>query len=101
MSRPRRYLSEFLASALLLVTVLGSGLMAERLAGGNDAITLLANTLATIGGLYVLIEVYGPVRGAHLKPVVSAVLAARGQLRVRTHVQRQLRWHRQRTRPAS
>jgi glycerol uptake facilitator-like aquaporin len=76
----KRLLSEFLATGLLLVTVVGSGIMAERLAGGNDAIALIANTLATIGGLYVLIEVFGPVSGAHMNPAVSAVMAARGGL---------------------
>lgn len=76
----RRLLSEFLATGLLLVTVIGSGIMGERLAGGNDAIALLANTLATIGGLYVLIEVFGPVSGAHMNPAVSAVMATRGAL---------------------
>lgn len=76
----KRLLSEFLATGLLLVTVVGSGIMAERLAGGNDAIALIANTLATIGGLYVLIEVFGPISGAHMNPAVSAVMAARGGL---------------------
>ena len=80
MSPPRRYLSEFIATGLLLATVIGSGIMAERLAGGNAAVALLANTLATIGGLYILIEVFGPVSGAHMNPAVSAVLAARGEL---------------------
>ena len=76
----KRLLSEFLATGLLLVTVVGSGIMAERLADGNDAIALIANTLATIGGLYVLIEVFGPISGAHMNPAVSAVMAARGGL---------------------
>lgn len=76
----RRLLSEFLATGLLLATVVGSGIMAERLAGGNDALALIANTLATIGGLYILIEVFGPVSGAHMNPAVSAVMAARGEL---------------------
>lgn len=76
----KRLLSEFLATGLLLATVVGSGIMAERLAGGNDAIALIANTLATIGGLYILIEVFGPVSGAHMNPAVSAVMAARGGL---------------------
>lgn len=76
----RRLLSEFVATALLLTTVIGSGIMAERLSGGNDAIALLANTLATVGGLYVLIEVFGPASGAHMNPAVSAVMAARGHL---------------------
>lgn len=72
--------AEFLATGLLLVTVVGSGIMAERLAGGNDAVALLANTLATVGGLYVLIEVFGSISGAHMNPAVSAVMAARGEL---------------------
>lgn len=76
----RRLFSEFLSTGLLLVTVIGSGIMAERLAGGNDAIALIANTLATVGGLYVLIEIFGPVSGAHMNPAISAVMAARGEL---------------------
>ena len=60
--------------------VIGSGIMAERLAGGNVAIALLANTLATVGGLYILIEVFGPISGAHFNPAVSLVMAARGEL---------------------
>ena len=76
----QRLFSEFLATCLLLVIVVGSGIMAERLAGGNDAIALLANTLATVGGLYVLIEVFGPVSGAHMNPAVSVVMAIRGEL---------------------
>jgi glycerol uptake facilitator-like aquaporin len=54
--------------------------MAELLSGGNVAIALLANTLATVGGLYILIEVFGPVSGAHFNPAVSAVMAWRGEL---------------------
>jgi glycerol uptake facilitator-like aquaporin len=76
----QRLFAEFLATGLLLVTVVGSGIMAERLAGGNDVVALLANTLATVGGLYVLIEVFGPISGAHMNPAVSAVMAARGEL---------------------
>jgi glycerol uptake facilitator-like aquaporin len=76
----RQLLSEFIATGLLLAIVIGSGIMGERLAGDNDAITLLANTLATVGGLYILIEVFGPVSGAHMNPAVSAVMAARGEL---------------------
>lgn len=82
MTPARKLSSEFFATGLLLATVVGSGIMAERLAGGNDAIALLANTLATIGGLYVLIEVFGPISGAHMNPAVSAVMAARGDLQV-------------------
>src|SRR4249920_1412306 len=76
---PRKLLAEALGTALLLAVVIGSGIMAERLAGGNAAIALLANTLATAGGLYVLIEVFGPVSGAHFNPAVSAAMAARGE----------------------
>lgn len=76
----RRLFGEFLGTALLLAVVIGSGIMAERLAGGNMAIALLANTAATVGGLYVLIEVLGPVSGAHFNPAVSLVMALRGAL---------------------
>ena len=77
---PRKLLSETLGTMLLLAVVIGSGIMAERLSGGNVAIALLANTLATVGGLYILIEVFGPVSGAHFNPAVSAVMAFRGEL---------------------
>jgi glycerol uptake facilitator-like aquaporin len=86
MSLPRKLLAEGLGTALLLAVVIGSGVMAERLAGGNVAIALLANTLATVGGLYVLIEVFGPISGAHFNPAVSAVMAWRGELPVATLV---------------
>ena len=77
---PRKLLAEALGTALLLAVVIGSGIMAERLSGGNVAIALLANTLATVGGLYILIEVFGPVSGAHFNPAVSAVMAWRREL---------------------
>ena len=76
----RRVAAEALGTALLLAIVVGSGIMAARLAGGNAAIALLANTLATVAGLFVLIEVLAPVSGAHLNPAVSVVLALRGDL---------------------
>ncbi len=76
----RRLFAEALGTALLLAVVIGSGAMAERLAGGNVAVALLANTAATVGGLYVLIEVFGPISGAHFNPVVSAVMVAQGEL---------------------
>ncbi len=79
-SLSQKLLAEGLGTALLLAVVIGSGIMAERLAGGHAAIALLANTLATVGGLYVLIEVLGPVSGAHFNPAVSAVMAWRGEL---------------------
>ena len=82
MTVSRRLFAEGLGTLGLLVTVIGSGIMAERLAGGNAALALLANTLATVGGLYVLIEVFGPISGAHFNPAVSAVMAWRGALPV-------------------
>jgi glycerol uptake facilitator-like aquaporin len=72
--------AETVGTALLLAVVIGSGIMAERLSGGNVAVALLANTLATVGGLYILIEVFGPISGAHFNPAVSAVMASRGDL---------------------
>jgi glycerol uptake facilitator-like aquaporin len=75
-----RLLGEGLGTALLLATVIGSGIMAERLAGGNVAIALLANTLATVFGLFILIEVFGPTSGAHFNPAVSLVMSLRGEL---------------------
>lgn len=77
---PQKLLSEFLGTALLLAVVIGSGIMAEGLAQGNVALALLCNTLATVGGLYILIEVFGPVGGAHFNPAVSLVMTLRGQL---------------------
>ena len=77
---PQRLLGEWLGTTLLLAIVIGSGIMAERLAGGNVALALIANTLATVWGLYILIEVFGPVSGAHFNPAVSAVMAVRGEL---------------------
>ena len=72
--------AEGLGTALLLAVVVGSGIMGERLAGGNLAIALLANTVATVAGLYVLIEVFAPISGAHFNPVVSLVATIRGHL---------------------
>lgn len=76
----RRLAAETLGTALLLAVVIGSGIMAERLAAGNVAVALLANTAATVGGLYILIEVFGPISGAHFNPAVSAVMVAQGEL---------------------
>lgn len=80
MTTPHRLIAEFLATMLLLTAVIGSGIMAERLSGGNAGIALLANTLATVGALYILIETFGPISGAHMNPAVSTVMAMRGQL---------------------
>lgn len=80
MSLWRRAFAELLGTAGLLCAVLGSGIMGERLAGGNVAVALLANTLATVFALYVLIEVFAPLSGAHFNPAVSAVMALRREL---------------------
>ena len=69
--------AEFVGTLLLLAIVVGSGIMGERLAGGNVAVALLANAAATAGGLYVLIELFGPVSGAHFNPVVTLAMAWR------------------------
>jgi glycerol uptake facilitator-like aquaporin len=79
-SLTRRAISEGLSTAFLLAIVIGSGIMGERLAGGNVAIALLANTLATGAGLVALILTFGPISGAHMNPAVSLVEAVRGEL---------------------
>jgi glycerol uptake facilitator-like aquaporin len=76
----KRYFAELVGTAALLCAVIGSGIMAEQLAGGNMAVALLANTLATVFALFVLIETMGPISGAHFNPVVSLVLAIRKDL---------------------
>lgn len=76
----RRLGAEALGTLLLMATVAGSGIMAERLAQGNVALALLANAMATAAILHVLITVLGPVSGAHFNPVVSMIEAARGNL---------------------
>jgi glycerol uptake facilitator-like aquaporin len=80
----RRLAAEALGTALLLAIVIGSGIMGERLAGGNAAIALLGNTLATGAGLVVLITVFGPISGAHLNPAVTLVFAYRREIGVPT-----------------
>ncbi|HRK70159.1 MAG TPA: MIP/aquaporin family protein [Micropepsaceae bacterium] len=79
-SMGQKMLAEFLGSALLLATVIGSGIMGETLAGGNVALALLGNTLATGAMLVVLILIFGPVSGAHFNPAVSLVFLMRGEL---------------------
>jgi glycerol uptake facilitator-like aquaporin len=76
----RRLGAEALGSALLFATVVGSGIMADRLSGGNVAIALLGNTLATAAMLAVLIAMLGPISGAHFNPAVSLAAAIRGDL---------------------
>jgi len=80
MSLSRRMTAEFLGTAFLVAAVVGSGVMGERLAGGNVALALLANTIATGAALVSLILTFGPISGAHLNPVVSLVEAAGGGL---------------------
>lgn len=80
MNYSRRLVAEGLGSALLLAVVIGSGIMGERLAGGNVAIALLANTLATGAGLVALILTLGPISGAHFNPAVSLAAAMNGEL---------------------
>ncbi len=75
----RRVAAEALGTALLLATVVGSGIMGEQLAGGNVAIALLGNTIPTGAILVVLIAIFGPVSGAHFNPAVTAAFALRGQ----------------------
>jgi glycerol uptake facilitator-like aquaporin len=77
---PRRLLAEGLGTALLVATVVGSGIMAERLAGGNQAIALLGNTIPTGAILVVIITIFGPLSGAHFNPAVSLVFALRGEM---------------------
>jgi glycerol uptake facilitator-like aquaporin len=79
---PRRVAAEALGSALLLAIVIGSGIMGERLAGGNIAVALLGNTIATGAGLVVLILVFGPLSGAHFNPAVTLAFALRGRIGV-------------------
>jgi glycerol uptake facilitator-like aquaporin len=73
----RRLAAEGLGTAMLLAIVIGSGIMGERLSGGNVAVALLGNTLATGSGLVVLITVFGPVSGAHFNPAVTLAMLAR------------------------
>ena len=79
-SAPRRLAAEGLGTALLLAVVIGSGIMGERLAGGNVAIALLGNTLSTGAALAVLITIFGPLSGAHFNPAVTLVFAVRREI---------------------
>ena len=71
---PHRVFAEFFGTAALFCAVIGSGIMAENLSAGNNGVALLANTLATVFALYVLIELLGPVSGAHFNPLVTLVV---------------------------
>jgi glycerol uptake facilitator-like aquaporin len=79
-SLSRRLLAEALGTALLVATVVGSGIMADRLAGGNQAVALLGNTIPTGAILVVLITILAPVSGAHFNPAVSLVFAGRKEM---------------------
>jgi glycerol uptake facilitator-like aquaporin len=70
----KQLFAEFIGTAALLCAVIGSGIMAERLSGGNVGLALLANTLATVFALFVLIEILGPISGAHFNPLVTLVI---------------------------
>ncbi len=83
-SLAQRAFSEFLGTAFLLAAVVGSGIMAQNLAGGNGALALLCNTLPTGAILTVLILVFGPLSGAHFNPAVSVAFTLRGDLPWRT-----------------
>jgi len=83
LSLSRAVAAEATGTALLLAMVVGSGIMAERLSGGNTAVALLANAIATGAGLFVLIVMLGPISGAHFNPVISGVHAWNGRLPLR------------------
>ena len=70
----KQLFAEFIGTAALLCAVIGSGIMAERLSGGNVGVALIANTLATVFALFVLIEILGPISGAHFNPLVTLVV---------------------------
>lgn len=93
MSQARRFAAEGAGTALLLAVVVGSGIMGERLAGGNVAIALLGNTIATGASLVVLIHIFNSVSGAHFNPAVTLMALLRRELPVRTalvHITAQL-----------
>lgn len=78
--RTRRLAAEALGTGFLVAAVVGSGIMAAKLAGGNGAIALLCNTIPTGAVLYVIITIFGPLSGAHFNPAVSLVMMLRGNL---------------------
>jgi len=78
---PQHLLAEFIGTLVLVATVIGSGIMAERMAGGNAAVALLGNMLANCLVLWLLIELLEPVSGAHLNPVVTLVMWRRRQVK--------------------
>lgn len=76
----RRAVAEFAGTALLVTAVVGSGIMAQKLSGGNVALALLCNTIATGAALVVLISLFGPISGAHFNPVVTLVMTLKGEM---------------------
>jgi glycerol uptake facilitator-like aquaporin len=80
----RRLAAEFIGTALLLAAVVGSGIMAEKLSGGNAALALLCNSIATGAALFVLITIFGPVSGAHFNPAVTVVMRLRHEIETQT-----------------
>ena len=82
-TQAQRLAAEFVGTAFLLAAVVGSGIMAERLAGGNVAIALLGNTIPTGAILFVLITMFGPISGAHFNPAVTLVFALRREIAAR------------------
>jgi thioredoxin type arsenate reductase len=80
MTITRKAVAEFLGTAFLLAAIVGSGIMGERLSGGNTALALLANSMATGAALFVLIQIFGPISGAHFNPVVTMAMAFQGRM---------------------
>lgn len=76
----RLLVAEFIGTALLLMAVVGSGIMADKLSGGNAGLALLCNSIATGAALFVLITIFGPLSGAHFNPAVTAVMRARNEI---------------------
>lgn len=85
-STPQKLVAELVGTAFLLVTVVGSGIMAEQLAGGNVAIALLGNTIPTGAILFVLITMFGPISGAHFNPAVTLVFFLRREIVAKTSI---------------
>ncbi len=79
----KKYLTELFGTAALLSVITGSGLMGEALSSGNDAVTLLGNSIATGAGLYVLIIILGPLSGAHFNPLASVMAYTQKQLKLK------------------
>jgi len=79
-SRFQSLFAEFLGTAALLAIVVGSGIMAERLSSGNNALALIANSLAIVAGLFVLITAFGAISGAHFNPVVTVIALIHGEI---------------------